>query len=403
MKLQSSLALLLLNGVLNNSDVNQVNAVPMRHSIAKASKECLYTIASAGEHITNSVFILDGAELKARMIVQGPIATNKVNSAAEVLAAALRFDKTAKGLSTNVDLSVDFENLYDDLDSAVDDDDFMGDSYYDDDNLMNDIDDAMFEEYYYLDDDDEYAFMIDDNMDDMEIKEAQKKREEKDGMSDEDRNKAKEERKAEKIKRFEMMKKQRADMKERRAEKLSRREQKKKNQKDAQKENQKGLNQLRSGEAYQKTYQVEEDGWYRYCVLASNSVIEVEMELRKSSELGKPNSKTGHIQTQEHYDMVQREKKLLKRMEAMPEEGVKEEDLQYTKHQISTLNRLLYDIKEKQTNERHRLAVHRAVNEHSHSRMVLSSLFETIFYIVVSGFQVYTIRKWFSGSPILGY
>jgi len=33
----------------------------------------------------------------------------------------------------------------------------------------------------------------------------------------------------------------------------------------------------------------------------------------------------------------------------------------------------------------------------------MTSLFETVFYIVVSGFQVYTIRKWFSGNSILGY
>mmetsp|Transcript_9917 Transcript_9917/g.12492 ORF Transcript_9917/g.12492 Transcript_9917/m.12492 type:complete len:94 (+) Transcript_9917:21-302(+) len=93
----------------------------------------------------------------------------------------------------------------------------------------------------------------------------------------------------------------------------------------------------------------------------------------------------------------------MKAVNAATEEGVKEQDLTSTKNQISKLNRLLYDIKDKQNNERHRLSVHKAVNEHSHSRMVLNSLFETIFYITVSGFQVYTIRKWFSGSPILGY
>jgi len=167
-----------------------------------------------------------------------------------------------------------------------------------------------------------------------------------------------------------------------------------------------GLDQLRKGEPLQKTYSIEKEGWYRYCIAASSGVIEVEMELRTSTELGKPNAKTGHIQTYEHHDMMQREKQLLHRMKAVnaaTEEGVKEQDLTSTKNQISKLNRLLYDIKDKQNNERHRLSVHKAVNEHSHSRMVLNSLFETIFYITVSGFQVYTIRKWFSGSPILGY
>lgn len=83
--------------------------------------------------------------------------------------------------------------------------------------------------------------------------------------------------------------------------------------------------------------------------------------------------------------------------------GIKVEDLHSTKQHVTKLTKLLYEIKETQRNERHRLSAHKAVNEHSHSRMVLNSLFETIFYIIVSGFQVYTIRKWFSGAPILGY
>ncbi len=135
--------------------------------------------------------------------------------------------------------------------------------------------------------------------------------------------------------------------------------------------------------------------------------IEVEMELRKSSEVGKPNTKTGHLETYEHHDMKMHEKNLLKRMEKSnkneEENGIKEKDLHATKQQVAKLNKLLYEIKEKQQFERHRLSAHKAVNEHSHSRMVLNSLFETIFYIAVSGFQVYTIRKWFSGAPILGY
>lgn len=85
------------------------------------------------------------------------------------------------------------------------------------------------------------------------------------------------------------------------------------------------------------------------------------------------------------------------------ESGVKPEDLEKTKNAIAKMNRLLNEIREKQVNERHRLSIHKAVNEHSHSRMVVGSLLETVFYIAVSGFQVYTIRKWFSGNSLLGY
>ena len=104
--------------------------------------------------------------------------------------------------------------------------------------------------------------------------------------------------------------------------------------------------------------------------------------------------------------MLVNEKKLMARLEknAKTTEGfVKEEDLKTTRDQIAKMNRLLNEIREKQVNERHRLSVHKAVNEHSHSRMVVGSLFETVCYIVISGIQVYTIRRWFSGNPILGY
>lgn len=104
--------------------------------------------------------------------------------------------------------------------------------------------------------------------------------------------------------------------------------------------------------------------------------------------------------------MLMNEKKLMARLEKnskLVEGIVKEEDLKTTRDQIAKMNRLLNEIREKQVNERHRLSVHKAVNEHSHSRMVVGSLFETVCYIVISGFQVYTIRRWFSGNPILAY
>jgi formate dehydrogenase maturation protein FdhE len=83
-------------------------------------------------------------------------------------------------------------------------------------------------------------------------------------------------------------------------------------------------------------------------------------------------------------------------------EGIKDEDFDSTKDKLKTLRRLLADIQTKQQQERHRLIVHAATNEHSHSRMVLSSLLETILFMAVTGFQVFTIRRWFKGAPVLG-
>mmetsp|Transcript_41016 Transcript_41016/g.123786 ORF Transcript_41016/g.123786 Transcript_41016/m.123786 type:complete len:126 (-) Transcript_41016:373-750(-) len=124
------------------------------------------------------------------------------------------------------------------------------------------------------------------------------------------------------------------------------------------------------------------------------------MELRKASDLGDIDQRSGHVISYERRTMLDEEKEMDKFV--AEEGGVKEEDLQLTREQLKKLNRILNEIKEKQQDERHRLSVHAATNEHSHSRMVLSSLLETVLFMLVTGFQVFTIRKWFSGAPMLG-
>jgi len=83
-------------------------------------------------------------------------------------------------------------------------------------------------------------------------------------------------------------------------------------------------------------------------------------------------------------------------------DAAKEEDLDKSKEHVKDLHRILSEIKMKQTSERHRLELHQEINLHSHARMVLRSLLETALFIGVTGFQVFTIRKWFQGGPLLG-
>jgi hypothetical protein len=84
------------------------------------------------------------------------------------------------------------------------------------------------------------------------------------------------------------------------------------------------------------------------------------------------------------------------------EEGIKDEDFVSTREKLNTLRQLLAEIQNKQQQERHRLVLHAATNEHSHSRMVLSSLLETLMFLIVTSFQVFTIRRWFKGASVLG-
>jgi uncharacterized membrane protein YgaE (UPF0421/DUF939 family) len=124
------------------------------------------------------------------------------------------------------------------------------------------------------------------------------------------------------------------------------------------------------------------------------------LEFRKESDLGGIGS-DGHVKTYEQQMIDQEDQDLEK--DTASEEGIKDEDFQETRDKIKDLRRLLNEIQTLQQKERRRLNVHTETNEHSHSRMVLSSLLETLLFMAITGFQVYTIRKWFSGAPVLAF
>lgn len=156
---------------------------------------------------------------------------------------------------------------------------------------------------------------------------------------------------------------------------------------------------LEEGEPWQRTLKAPATGWYRFCVRGTWYQVNAEIELRKESEMG-GFGENGHVWTMQEKAMQDEEKYMEE--DTAASEGIKDEDFQSTREKLKTLRRLLADIQSKQAQERHRLIVHAATNEHSHSHMVLGSLLETILFMAVTGFQVYTIRKWFRGAPVLG-
>lgn len=123
------------------------------------------------------------------------------------------------------------------------------------------------------------------------------------------------------------------------------------------------------------------------------------MEMRKESELGGLDEE-GHVLSYEERTMNEEDTELDK--DTASQEGIKDEDFDETRNKIKDLRRLLNEIQSMQQKERRRLTVHAETNEHSHSRMVLSSLLETLLFMAITGYQIYTIRKWFSGAPVLG-
>lgn len=367
-------------------------SVPVTYDIAKGSKECLYDTIEEKEYVTMSVFLSSGSHLRARASIQGPIAFSEVNSGVALQRAIDLANRNTDGFTLHETFDVDMEEL---SEIGVIDDEFH-DDFIDDDAALRDY-------YYGLDDDDEYQFMEDDQMSHKEREEVRKAKDERNRLNAEELEKIKAERRI-------VAQQEREEMKNERKAIIAEREARIKEREETIKIKAESKKIEEIGESFQKTFIITTSGWYRVCVHALWNEVSVEIEMRKSSELGQPNKKTGHLQSYERRAMIQEEKRLFHKP---PSGGVKdntngineieEKDLQVTRDQLQRLNRLLNDIRDKQYNERHRLSLYATTNEHSHSRMVLSSLFETLFYILVSGFQVWTIRKWFSGAPILGF
>jgi len=390
-------------------------AIPMSHTIKHRQFECLSDKLARNEYVTMSVTILSGDVLKGKATIAGPFAPSTASTASELFALSQKQYRDGGSRSRSNDLYKTYDVSYEEIFDIDDEDDDM--LFHDDDAVWDDdMDDVDFKEYYYeIDDDfddDEFEWEIDDTMTDAEIEELQKAKMANDAMTDQQKQEKREKRREEKKKNLEQVLDERKAIKAKREEK-KRQILKEKKQREMTRE-EREISSMKSGEAYERTHRVSTEGWYMVCLEATYSEIVAEFEMRKSSDVGNPHHKTGHLMTYEHHEMVQKEKKLFmdsrrEEEKVNPKEGeakvdsIEEKDLDNSKAQIQRLNRLLSEIKGKQQNERHRLSIHSALNEHSHSRMVLCSLFETVFYILVSGFQVYTIRKWFKGNPILGY
>ena len=288
-----------------------------------------------------SVFVLSGSQLKATVTLEGPTADSSVDNGIDLHASIVDYT-TGKGNKPPPSDRIDFSEVVDfeHLNQMI-----VGN---DDEGLAGGGDSMV---------DDELKQPIDPNDPDVDGK------------------------------RRERREKQRA--------KFLEQKQKREQRKLAQ------VKQIRQdGEPFVYTTKAPTAGWYRACVHSTWNQVVVEMEMRKESDLGGLDETTGHVKSYEEQLMLQEDEEL--EQDTATEEGIKDEDFEETRSKIKDLRRLLNEIQSLQQRERRRLTVHAETNEHSHSRMVLSSLMETLLFMAVTGYQVYTIRKWFSGAPVLG-
>lgn len=77
--------------------------------------------------------------------------------------------------------------------------------------------------------------------------------------------------------------------------------------------------------------------------------------------------------------------------------AAKEQEVANLEASIKRLKAGLRKVQKQQLQERHRQAVHTAVNEDSNNHMVAGSVVETVVFVGAAVFQILFIRNWFDG------
>lgn len=325
--------------LLSLASLPLVFCLPQTITVNHHAKECLYDLIKEGESVTVSIFILSGAELRGGLLLEGPLSPDNITSGVELQAMIDAFEHSHRNLGPN------FRRIEEDVNFEQ--------------LASNPWEDGEFEDA----DDDDVSF---DSLDDEHLSEAeiQKRVEER-------REHAR------------VARQQALEARRKRAERM------------------RASNVVKDGEAVQRTLTAKSTGWYRACVKGNWYQITAELEMRKESDLDGVDPETGHVYSYSSYEELE-ENLFLDEDTAAEEKGaVNDADFDAVKGKLQELRHLLSDIQHMQSAERRRLTIHAATNEHSHSRMVLSNLFETLLFMLVTGFQIYTIRKWFKEQVLV--
>ncbi len=174
-------------------------------------------------------------------------------------------------------------------------------------------------------------------------------------------------------------------------------------------------------EPYEWTKLVKSPGWYRMCVQApSQSNIAVEMDIRAGNRFGGVDPETGHVyghaaledrEEEERLNKLAEMAELQKKSEPTEEElafqeeirnQVKDFDLELTNNQLREIHSLTTKIMRDQAATHKRIKGHEMDARRNYRRIVRSGWMETGLYVLITGYQVYTIHRWLLSNSILG-
>ncbi|KAL7521235.1 hypothetical protein ACHAWX_005920 [Stephanocyclus meneghinianus] len=374
--------------------------LPLSYTISHPHPQCLYErITSPQEHLTSSVYVIDGSELRAAVVVEGPVApadldlnTENEHSGVELQKYIDRYEREGptKMFGKNVEIVhfaelVDFEaevERYDDVPPGGLSEEAVRRMEMEQEERARRLEMQHRQDFmarrdarreHVLMNQVEKEFDYDDDF----VKLQMKKR----GGREMDRQ----------IERYDDVPPGGL------SDRMEMEQEGRRLQEEA---------ILVAGEPYQKTILIKSPGWYRLCVRAKVDTIEAEMELRKSSIYGKINPKTGHVPSPQdaeiHSEIRNLYDKEVDEQIIAEEEAIKDDDFKTIHDQLRVLERVYHDIIDRQMDERRAWGWRTVHNKHLYSHMVMGNLVETVFYMIITGWQVYTIRKWFSGGPTLG-
>ncbi|KAL7431953.1 hypothetical protein ACHAXM_004103 [Skeletonema potamos] len=171
---------------------------------------------------------------------------------------------------------------------------------------------------------------------------------------------------------------------------------------------------------YEWTKRIKNPGWYRICVQADDDIL-VEMDIRNSAIFGGVNEETGHVYTfadWEEWEEEQRINKLnelkekakadreaqllMEQLNAALKDQIKDYDLEATQRLMTQVNSLVSEMQQKQGAVHQRIKSHEGIAKRNYQRIKKSGIVETVLYLLITGYQVYTVHNWLLSTNSLG-
>eukprot|EP00985_Skeletonema_marinoi_P013718 scaffold6849_cov157-Skeletonema_marinoi.AAC.5 len=176
-------------------------------------------------------------------------------------------------------------------------------------------------------------------------------------------------------------------------------------------------------EPFEITNTIPASGYYRVCAQAELQALVIEMDARSSSKMGGVDEETGHVYTYAKRDLLNEEAAIdnkngnnkngsrldsntyqsdIEELSKLLVNQVEDADLRQTREQIKVLNAKTSDIMTEIQTRMTRIRAHEHGARRNSANMAWSSKVKTLVFAVISGFQVYTMRKWLLSNSLLG-